>query len=62
MVNQKTELLAAQQAQAPGREAEEKTTLAGYRAPQLRQVGSLELMQGRNYYSDKDAGNSNYYI
>jgi hypothetical protein len=34
----------------------------GYRTPELHEIGDLELMQGRNYYRDKDAGNSNYYI
>ncbi len=33
-----------------------------YRAPELHQIGTLEKMQGRNYNSNKDLGNDNYYI
>lgn len=33
-----------------------------YRAPQLLQVGTLSALQGRNYYDDRDAGNSYFYI
>jgi hypothetical protein len=33
-----------------------------YHVPELRLVGTLEIMRGRNFYRDKDAGNDNYYI
>lgn len=35
---------------------------SGYQKPQLRQVGTLGAMQGRNYYSDRDLGNTCYYV
>ena len=32
-----------------------------YRTPKLHRIGAIEQMQGRNFYSDKDLGNDNYY-
>lgn len=33
-----------------------------YRAPELHDLGTIHQVQGRNYYSDHDLGNCNYYI
>jgi hypothetical protein len=40
---------------------EEARSSGGYRAPEKRLIGSLELIKGRNFNDDKDRGNDNYY-
>lgn len=41
---------------------ERSAQVPAYRTPELRQIGKLELMQGRNFYRDKDCTNDNRYI
>jgi len=33
-----------------------------YREPRLHQIGTIDQLQGRNFNSNKDLGNDNYYI
>lgn len=33
-----------------------------YHAPELHDLGTVRQVQGRNFYSDRDLGNSNYFI
>ncbi len=42
--------------------SENEAPAPGYHAPELRTLGSVELIRGNNSYDEKDRGNENYYL